>query len=421
MQCIGNNGSTETVLNPFWYPIRMSIERLVKKEIRGQMRRSATRQAYVLPEDSISLAAGDPNFLLPDYIAQAVYDAIKNGCTHYCFGGDPELRPAIINYYKKFGYEAENGQVIITGGGSQSLSQAYAAVLNSGDEGISLDPAYGGGRGPLRYFGAKAVLAAMKKVDGQFRIDLETIKDAISDKTKTLYLDNPGNPSGAVFTKDELKGVADLACDHDFIVISDETYPEFIWGDNKHEAIISYPGMEDRTLVCMSMTKMFSWAGMRTGWIIAGPELAPYVSRAIGGAVSWPIQVGAVKALNEGQEYMQAIRKEYEERIDYGVKRLNEMPGITCKKPEGAFYLFPDVSGTSLSDVDFVMKLAQEEHVRAVSGSNYGEGAASGHVRFSMIRPLSTQTMPSWFEHKPELSFEVAMDRIERFVKRYQK
>ena len=118
---------------------------------------------------------------------------------------------------------------------------------------------------------------------------------------------------------------------------------------------------------------------------------------------------------------MQAIRKEYEERIDYGVKRLNEMPGITCKKPEGAFYLFPDVSGTSLSDVDFVMKLAQEEHVRAVSGSNYGEGAASGHVRFSMIRPLSTQTMPSWFEHKPELSFEVAMDRIERFVKRYQK
>ena len=197
----------------------MSIERLVKKELKGQMRRSATRQAYVSPPDTISLAAGDPNFLLPDYIAQAVGDAIREGCTHYCFSGEPKLRPAIVNYYKKFGYDVQPSQVTLTGGGSQSLSQAYATVLNSGDEGISLDPAYGGGRGPLRYFGAKTVFAAMKKVNGQFRIDLETLKDAISDKTKTLYLDNPGNPSGAVFTKEELKGVADLACDHDFVVI----------------------------------------------------------------------------------------------------------------------------------------------------------------------------------------------------------
>ena len=399
----------------------MSIERLVRKEIRGQMQRSATRMAYVEPEDSISLAAGDPNFLLPDYIAQAVYDAIKEGCTHYCFGGEPALRPAIVNYYKKFGYEAQPSQVIITGGGSQSLSQAYAAVLNPGDEGISLDPAYGGGRGPLKYFGAKTVFAAMKKKNGQFRIDLETIKEAISDKTKTLYLDNPGNPSGAVFNKEELKGIADLANDHDFVVISDETYPEFIWDDNKHEALITYPGMENRTIVCMSMTKMFSWAGMRTGWIIAGPELAPYVGRAIGGAVSWPIQVGAAKALTDGQEYMDAIRKEYEERVDYGVKRLNDMPGVSCIKPEGAFYLFPDISGTGMSDTDFVQKLNEEEHVRSVSGTNYGIGAATGHVRFSMIRPLSTQKMPSWFEHKPELSFEVAMDRIERFVERHMK
>jgi aminotransferase len=385
------------------------------------MERSATRQAYVEPEDSISLAAGDPNFLLPDYIAKAVYDAIKEGCTHYCFSGDPALRPAIADYYKKFGYEAKLNQIILTGGGSQSLSQAYATVLNPGDEGITLDPAYGGGRGPLRYFGAKTVFAPMKKVNGKFRVNLETIKDAISDKTKTLYLDNPGNPSGAVFTREELKGIADLACDHDFVVISDETYPEFIWGNYKHEAIISYPGMEDRTLVCMSMTKMFSWAGMRTGWIIAGPELAPYVGRALGGALSWPIQVGAVKALTEGHDYMAAIRKEYEERIDYGVKRLNEMPGITCIKPEGAFYLFPDISGTGMTDTEFVQKLNEEEHVRSVSGSNYGLGAAKGYVRFSMIRPLSTQKMPSWFENKPELSLEVAMNRIEKFVKKHMK
>ena len=399
----------------------MSIGKLVRKELTGEIRRSATRRRVAAAPGTISLAAGDPNFLLPDYIAKTVYDAICEGKTHYCFGGEPTLRDALVKYYSKYGYEAQPGQIVITGGGSQSLFQAYAAILNSGEEGITFDPAYGGGRRPLGFFGVKTVYADMKKTDGQFRPDLEALKEAISPKTKSLYIDNPGNPSGAVFTKEELKGIADLAVDHDFVVVSDETYSEFCWDGTKHEALITYPGMENRTIVCMAFTKMYSWAGMRTGWIVSGPEMAPYVGRAPGSAVSWPIQLGAVKAMTDGYEYVVAIKKEYEERIDYGVKRLNEMPGVSCKKPEGAFYLFPDITGTTLSSNDFVQKLAEEEAVRIVSGAGYGPGAAEGHVRLSMIRPLSTQKMPGWFENEPDTCFEAAMDRIERFVKKYQK
>ena len=399
----------------------MSIEKLVRKELTGQVQVSATRRRVAAAPGTISLAAGDPNFLLPEYIAKTVYDAIREGKTHYCFGGEPALRNALVKYYSKYGYEAQPNQITITAGGSQSLFQAYAAILNAGDEGISFDPAYGGGRSAHRFFGVKTVFAAMKKKDGLFRPDLEALKEVITPKTKSLYIDNPGNPSGAVFTKEELKGIAELAVDHNFVVVSDETYSEFCWDGTKHEALITYPGMENRTLVCMAFTKMYSWAGMRTGWIVAGPEIAPYVSRAPGSAISWPIQLGAVKAITDGYEYVEAIKKEYEERLDYGTKRLNEMPGVTCTKPEGAFYLFPNISCTSLSSNEFVQKLGEEERVRIVSGAGYGPGAAEGYVRLSMIRPLSTQKMPGWFKNEPDTCFEVAMDRIERFVKKYLK
>lgn len=398
----------------------MSVESLVRNELKQRAQVSSTRRRYVDAPNSISLAAGDPNFLLPDYIVKAVADAIEEGCNHYCFGGEPALTEAISNYYSKYGYEAQPGQIVITGGGNPGLSRAYAAILNSGDENITLDPSYGGGGGMQRFLGVKRVPAAMKKVDGLFRPDMESIKEAISPKTKSLYLDNPGNPSGAVFSEKELKGIADLAVDHDFAVVSDETYSEFCWDGAKHEALITYPGMEDRTLVCMSMTKMYSWAGMRTGWVITGPGLAPYVRSAPGGSVSWPIQRGAVKALVDGYGYVEAIRDEYEERLEYGVKRLNEMPGVSCTKPEGAFYLFADISGTGMETIEFGEKLREEEAVR-ISGSTYGPGAAKGHVRLSMIRPLSTQKMGSWFEMTPETSFEAAMDRIEGFVKRHTK
>ena len=401
----------------------MSIERLVRKELRGPARVSATRRRVGASEDMISLAAGDPNFLLPEYIADEMKQAVLDGCTHYCFGGDPELKAAVADYYGKYGYKADpNSQVAITAGGSQSIFQSYAAILNEGDEVIAFDPAYGGGSRAPRYFGVKTDFVPMKvEADGSFRMNVEGLKEAITDKTKALYIDNPGNPSGMVYTEKELKAMADLAVDNDFFVLSDETYTEFIWGGKKHIPLITMPGMEDRTLVAMALTKMFAWAGMRTGWVIAGPELSQYVSRAPSSGVSWPVQRAAIVALTKGQEFVKGMVNEYEERLDYCVKRLNEMPGVKCLKPEGAFYLFPDVTGVSLSSSDFVTKLMEEEKVRAVSGAGYGPAVGEGRIRLSMIRPLSTQKMPAWFKMTANTTLEEAMDRMESFCKRHAK
>jgi aspartate aminotransferase len=349
-----------------------------------------------------------------------VYDAIEDGCNHYNFGGEGALTAALSEYYSKYGYKPEVGQIIITGGGNPGLSRAFAAVMNAGEEAIYPDPSYGGGSGMVRFVGAKRVNVPMKKVNGLFRPDVDAFNEAITSKTKAIYLDNPGNPSGAVFTNKELAGIAELAVDNNLVVVSDETYSEFVWDGAEHKALITYPGMENRTIIVSALTKMYSWAGMRTGWVICGPELFPYVRSAPGGSVSWPIQRGAVVALTKGLQYVEDIKKEYEERLDYGVKRLNEMPGVNCTKPEGAFYLYPDISGTGIPSQEFGQKLNEEEAIR-ISGSAYGDGNAEGHVRLSMIRPLSTQTMPSWFETTPETTFEAAMDRIERFVKTHSK
>jgi aspartate/methionine/tyrosine aminotransferase len=398
----------------------MSIEKYVRKELRGPARRSRTRRAGPPDPEVISLAAGDPNFLLPDYITEAIKTAIEIGQTHYCFGGDPELKVAISKYYSKYGYKTEASQVNITSGGSESILKSYATLLNEGDEVVAFDPAYSGGTMAPAYFGAKTVFAPLMKMeDGSFDFDEESLKDSISKKTKCLYIENPGNPSGKVYGEKELKVIADLSIDHDFLVVSDETYTEFIWTGGQHFPIISLPGMENRVIVAMAMTKMFAWAGMRTGWVIAGPELNKYVSRTPMGSASWPIQRGCLKGLQDGYQFVLDMRAEYKERIEYAKDRLNEMPGIKCPYPEGAFYLFPDITGTGLTSNDFTQKLLEEEKVRAVSGAGYGVGNGEGNVRFSMIRPLSSQKMKSWFPHTTGLMLEDAMDRIERFVQRH--
>ena len=398
----------------------MTIEKYIRKELRGPARRSATRMSGPPDPMMISLAAGDPNFLLPDYITQAVKTAIEIGQTHYCFGGDHELKQAIAKYYSKYGYQTEATQVNITSGGSESILKSYAAILNPGDEVVAFDPAYSGGTMVPAYFGAKTVFAPLKKLDdGSYDFDEEALKKAITPKTKCLYIENPGNPSGKVYGEKELKTIADLSKDHDFLIVSDETYTEFIWTGATHYPIITLPGMENRVIVAMAMTKMFAWAGMRTGWVIAGPELNQYISRAPMGGASWPIQRGCLKGLQDGYQFVLDMRAEYKERIEYTMKRFNEMPGIKCPHPEGAFYMFPDITATGMTSGDFTTKLAEEEKVRAVNGAGYGAGTGEGNVRFSMIRPLSTQKMQSWFPHKPGMMLEDAMDRIERFVQHH--
>lgn len=399
----------------------MSLNHLVKNELRKE-EEFATRRKHEHPPDLISLAAGDPNFLLPTYIADTVANAIEEGCTHYCWGGDPAFKEAIAEFYAQYGYTPHpEEQITITTGASHGIFQAYATILNPGDEVITFDPSYHGGRGPVDYFGATLVQSPMKKdAKGHFRVNIEALKDNISENTKALYFSNPGNPTGIVYQKSELQAIADLAKDHDFIVVTDELYTEFIWGDNEHIPLISLPEMENRTIVVMALTKIFAWAGMRTGWIISGPELTKYIKEVPNGitGVAWPIQKGATTALKDPKNFVAHQKQEYQKRLDYCRNRINEMPNITCSGPEGGIYLFPDISATELTSEEFCDRLYEEEHLRIVPGSGYGPSIGEGHVRLAMIKPLSTQTLPSWFKNSNENSLEEAMERLERFTVR---
>jgi aminotransferase len=390
------------------FVIKMGVEKYAKKEVAAlmQMAGSSTRASVGPIEGMINLGAGDPDFNQPEFINKAVYEAMKAGETHYSFTGEPDFKEAIAKYYKKYGVDIDpKTQVLITSGGSQAIFQAFAAILNPGDEVLVLDPAYTGYNAPIAYFGAKMTRARqVKDKNGIFRPDFANIEAAITPRTKGILFCTPDNPTGTVWTKDELRKLAEICVKHDILAISDEIYTEFIWGGRKHETIIDLPGMWERTIVLMSFSKTFAWTGCRAGYIIAGPELMKMLSAVPVGICSVPVpfQKAAVKALEEGWDFVHSMRAEYEKRIDYMVKRFNKIPGIKCAKPEGAFYLFPDISSYGVPSMKFTMEFFQKEKVRCAPGSGYGQ-AGEGHVRFALVASMD--------------DLKEVCDRLERYVK----
>lgn len=384
----------------------MSVSRFAKKELLAMGAGSATRASVGPIPGMINLGAGDPDFNQPEFIDKAVYDAMKAGHTHYEFAGVPEFKKAIADYYAKYGVKIDpNTQICIESGGSQAIFRSFGSILNSGDEILLMDPAYQGYTQPAAYFGAKMVKAPMTKdKNGLFRPNMENIRKAVSPKTKALLICNPDNPCGIVYTDKELKQIAELAVEKDFVVLSDEIYTEFVW-KNKFIPIIKYPGMEERTMALMSFSKTFAWTGCRAGYIIAGPELSKIVNGVPIGIIGMPVpfQYAAAKALKEGWDFVDTMRKEYKKRIEWMVPRLNEIEGIKCPYPEGAFYLFPDISALKVPAMKFCADFFQQEKVRSAAGTQYGP-TGEGHFRLALVASMK--------------DLEDVCNRLERFVKK---
>ena len=370
----------------------MGVEKFAKKEVADLMKASGslTRASVGPIEGLINLGAGDPDFNQPEFINKAVYDAMKAGHTHYSFTGEPEFKEAIAEDYKKYGVSVDpKSLVLITSGGSQAIVQTFGAILNPDDEILILDPAYQGYNAPAAYFGAKMTRANQTKdKNGIFRPNFENIENAITPKTKALLFCNPDNPVGTVWTQKELEKLAEIAVKKDIVILADEIYTEFVWND-KHKTIIDLPGMWERTMVLMSFSKTFAWTGCRAGYIIAGPELMKTVSAVPVGICSVPVpfQKAAVAALDKGWDFVAEMRGEYKKRIDFMVKRLNEIEGVSCPMPEGAFYLFPDVSSFGVPSMKLAMDFFQQKKVRCAPGTQYGENG-EGHIRFALVKPV---------------------------------
>jgi len=339
--------------------------------------------------DVLSLTIGEPDFDTPEHIRQAAYKAMNDGYTHYApIPGMPELRKALAQKLKtENGLDYDWTEIVVSNGAKQSITNAVFATLDEGDEVILLAPYWAAYEGAIAIAGGKAKII-YAGIEDNFKVPAEQLKAAMSDKTKLVILNSPNNPTGAMFTKEELQAIAKVICDHPkAMVISDEIY-EYIQFDQQHISIGTMPGMAQRTITINGFSKGFAMTGWRLGYAAAPAPVAIAMTKVQGtftaGANAF-VQMAAVTALNGSRTEVEQMRATYQERRDLVVSGLNAIEGIKVPNPPGTFYVFADVSailGKTVSNhkintVDELCNwLLEVHHVATVPGSAFGDNKA---------------------------------------------
>jgi aminotransferase len=338
----------------------------------------------------LKLAGGDPDFDTPKHIRDAAVKALDQGRTHYPpMPGLQSIREAIAKYHGKYGVDWKGSEAIITAGSGLALYLAVAGTVNPGEEVVLLEPYFMAYRSLLKYLGIKIAPVALVE-QSKWHLDLDAVKDAVSNKTKMIILCSPNNPTGTVFTMNELKGIADIAKEKDLLILSDEVYNEFIWDGLKHYSIASLPGMKERTLVCMSFSKTWAMTGWRLGYVLADELIAAkFEDIPVGFRPTTFVQLAGLSALKGPWDPIEQMAKEYDRRRRFMVSRLNEIEGIECKMPEGAFYVFPNHKALGIKSEAFCERLLKEEKVLVFPGSTFG-AAGEYHVRIPLVKPVET-------------------------------
>ncbi|MGF7146602.1 aspartate aminotransferase [Sphingomonas zeicaulis] len=355
--------------------------------------------------DLIHLEFGRPHADTPGHIKEATKAALDAGIVHYGdFRGTLSFRQALVEKlgrFNKLDYGVD--EVLVTNGLTHASFAAFMAAVDPGDEVILLDPYYPQHIGKTELAGGKVVFAALDK-DNDFAISKANIAAKITDRTRMIVLVNPANPTGRVYTREELQQVADLAIEHDLLVLSDEVYEYITYGAAEHISIASLPGMRERTITCFAFTKAYSMDGWRIGYLTADAKLMPAILRLAMTDVTHVnvfIQEGARAAVEGPQDAMLGMVEADRRKRDIVVQALNQMPGVTCAEPQGTIYAFPDISGTGHKSQDLAMKILHEAHVVVESGSFYGP-SGEGHLRVC-------------FGSESEARVTEAMDRLTRF------
>ncbi|MDP6458053.1 MAG: pyridoxal phosphate-dependent aminotransferase [Candidatus Bathyarchaeota archaeon] len=342
----------------------------------------------------INLSSGDPDFPTPSHIVEAAYRALQDGYTHYTLtSGLPELKEEIAQYQRKFNMNLDpEGEILVTPGSQQALFLTLTSILNNADEVLIPDPSYTVYSPIIKYLGAKPIIFPLNK-ENNFHIDLTALEKKISPKTKALIICSPNNPTGTVFSDADLETVAAIAIENELLVISDEIYSEFVW-KGKHKSIATYPGMKNRTVVIVSFSKTFSMTGWRLGYLIANQELIQMMEGLQANMVICPagfVQRAGLAALQGSWEPVTSMAQEYERRVDYVVQRLNALKGISCRKPEGAFYVWVDVSALCPSSIDFCNDLLEKKALITMAGKYFGQ-QGEGFVRLALVKSMDVLT-----------------------------
>jgi aspartate/methionine/tyrosine aminotransferase len=336
-------------------------------------------------EDVIILSVGDPDFATPEPIVERAVDALRDGDTHYTvIEGRLELRAAVAaDMEARTGLELDATNVIITAGTQNALLAASLCLLESGDEVIGLDPMYLTYEGTLRAGGAELVRVAQTAASG-FRPDAEAIGAAVTEKTRVIVLTSPNNPTGVVFTRQELEDIGAIAQDHDLWVIADEVYSDLLFGGD-HLSIASLPGMAGRTVTVSSLSKSHAMTGWRIGWAVAPPELIEHLNALqvnINYGVPGFVQQAALEAVTEQRQAWRTMRDAYQRRRDLAASILSAVPDLKVLVPQAGMYLLVDVRGVAASSRTFTHDLFAAKRVSVVDAGAFGQ-PSDGWIRIS--------------------------------------
>lgn len=359
--------------------------------------------------------AGEPDFDTPEYINRGAIEAINKGFTRYTAAqGTIELREAICSKFRRDNnLEYKPSQIVVSSGAKHSLSNAFAAILNPGDEVIVPIPYWVSYTEIIKLNDGIPVLVNTKK-ENNFKMKKEELLNAITEKTKVILLNTPNNPTGSIYSREELQDIADIAVKKNLIVVSDEIYEKLIYDGKKHISIAELgEDIKERTILINGMSKAYAMTGWRLGYSAANEKITKAMSSIQSHAVSHPssiTQYASTVALNGPQEDALNMVEEFEKRRNYMYEKLSSIPGLSCIRPEGAFYVYVDISeyiGKELCDtkihtsMDFSYILLEKCNIAVIPGSAFG---TDNFIRLSYATSMK--------------NIVIGLDKLEEFLQK---
>ena len=361
-------------------------------------------------KDVVGFGAGEPDFNTPENICNAAIDAIKSGFTKYTpASGTNELKEAISKKFKSFNnLDYAPDQIVISNGGKHSLTNIFTALINPGDEVIIPAPFWLSYPEIVKLAGGVPVIVKTTK-EQNYKLTVDDLKAAITDKTKALVLNTPNNPTGMLYTEEELRAIAEVVVANDFYVVADEMYENLVYGEQKHVSIASLgKDIYDRTITCSGVAKSYAMTGWRIGYTGSSKEIAKMMGSVQSHQTSNPnsiAQKATVEALNGPQDSVAAMHDEFDKRRTYMYERIQKMPLVSCIEPMGAFYVFVD---------------AGEVLDKSYKGEKVGTVARMAEI---LINEYNTAVVPCadfGFDDHLRLSYAISIEQIEKGLDRIE-
>lgn len=359
--------------------------------------------------DVIGLGAGEPDFNTPSHILEAAKKSMDQGFTKYTpSGGLPALKKAIIDKTKRDqGIDYAPSEVIVTNGAKHGLFTLFQVLLNVGDEVIIPTPYWVSYPEQVKLAEGTPVYLEGKE-ENRFKITPEQLKSVITEKTRAVIINSPSNPTGMLYTADELKAIGEICLEHNILIISDEIYEKLVYGAEKHVSIAELSKeLREQTIIINGVSKSHSMTGWRIGYALGNKEIIGAMTDLASHSTSNPTttsQYASIAAYTGSQDSVEEMRQSFESRLNSVMDKINSIPGFHCLKPQGAFYLFPNVAEAAKltgypSVDDFAKALLEEANVAVIPGSGFG---ANDYIRLSYATSLK--------------QFETALERIRIFV-----